>query len=328
MLASIKFLLSGIFLIVIYTHTIQGQDTTPTPAPSKTPASIDNGSTPQEQLIESPQNRINRRLIRSFNQNDLDVLVGNVQRPNGLFWFDEKIYAVCNGDWTMYEINASTGSTITFVYGIRDAHTLYAESTDSGFNLWIPDFDTNTLYLTDHRRLRLNPINTSLNGPWGIAPLDDENFLVTSLKGNSIFQVNREGDSSVFITDLQSPTGIVTTDTYGYVANNGSSRRSIEWFELDDPDPVVLVSGLQNTAGLAKGSDDYLYFTYALGTRGVVGRVDPEQCREETCTNEQVEIVVYTDLPAPLAGLTISPEMELFFHTIYRPELYRVRLYE
>jgi hypothetical protein len=88
------------------------------------------------------------------------------------------------------------------------------------------------------------------------------------------------------------------------------------------------VSGLQNVSVLAMGGDGYLYFAYALGTRGVVGRIQPEQCQESGCTADQVEIVVFTELQAPLAGLAISPDMELFIHTIYRPEIYRIKIYE
>jgi hypothetical protein len=70
-----------------------------------------------------------------------------------------------------------------------------------------------------------------------------------------------------------------------------------------------------------------LYFAYALGTRGVVGRVDPEFCMENGgCSNDQVEVVLFTELAAPLAGLTFSDDMRLFVHTIYRPEIYWVQI--
>ncbi len=67
----------------------------------------------------------------------------------------------------------------------------------------------------------------------------------------------------------------------------------------------MLVSGLQNTTGLQLGTDGMLYFAYALGNRGMVGRVDPQVCLANGgCSNDQVEIVLYSDLSAPLAGLT------------------------
>jgi hypothetical protein len=75
------------------------------------------------------------------------------------------------------------------------------------------------------------------------------------------------------------------------------------------------------------GPDGYLYFAYSLGTRGVIGRVDPEVCRENNgCNIDRVEIVLYTELAAPLAGLAISPDMRLYVHTIFRPEIYWVQL--
>jgi hypothetical protein len=51
------------------------------------------------------------------------------------------------------------------------------------------------------------------------------------------------------------------------------------------------------------------------------------KCIEEGgCTNDQVEIVVFTELAAPLAGLTISPDMRLFVHTMFSPDIYWVQL--
>jgi hypothetical protein len=84
-----------------------------------------------------------------------------------------------------------------------------------------------------------------------------------------------------------------------------------------------LISGLQEVTNVVMGPDDYLYFAYALGSRGVVGRVDPEVCKENGgCTNTQVELVVWTELAAPLAGLIITPEMRLYVHTMFGTEIY------
>jgi hypothetical protein len=313
-------------IIFSYLISTASAQSTPTPAPSKTPEATAEATT-EFGIIE------NTRLARSFTQADLTVLTGNVQRPNGIAWIDGKLYISCSGDWTLYEVDAESGSTITFVSGVRDAHQIYGEKTDDGFNLWIPDFDTNTLFLATHRRTAPRRIATdSLNGPWGIALLDEESFLVTNLKGNTIVRVTREGTVEEVAAELRSPAGIVVDRDYVYVANNGSARRAIEWFEKDQRGDSVnlrsLVSGLQSVSNLTLASDGFLYFTYSLGTRGVVGRVDPEECRENGCSNEEVEIVVYSELPAPLAGLTISSNMELFVHTIYRPEVYKVNLYE
>lgn len=87
------------------------------------------------------------------------------------------------------------------------------------------------------------------------------------------------------------------------------------------------MTGLQNTTNLNLASDGYLYFTYALGTRGVVGRVNPAVCHENGgCTHDQVEIVIYTELATPLAGLTISPDMQLYIHSMFSPDIYWVQL--
>jgi hypothetical protein len=266
----------------------------------------------------------------SLTQDDLEVMVANVQRPNGMIYINGKLYTICNGDWTIYEIDAKTAATITYVNGSRNAHQMYAEDTEAGFNLWIPDFDLNRLSMVTQRRNAPAAISTvDLDGPWGIAPLDEDHFLVSNLKADNIVRISREGAVETFLEGLRSPAGLAIADKTVYVANNGSARRAIEWFRVGSDgkptEPKPLISGLQNASNLVLASDGYLYFTYALGSRGVVGRVWPEDC-EEGCTNEQVEIVVYTEMEAPLAGLTISPEMTMFLHTIYRPEIYQVNL--
>jgi len=114
----------------------------------------------------------------------------------------------------------------------------------------------------------------------------------------------------------------------------GSARRGIEWVSKEDAQNNTegtasvksLVTGLQNTTGVVMAPDGYLYFAYSLGTRGVVGRIDPDECREDGCTNNQVDIVIFTELAAPLAGLTISPDMRLFVHTIFSPDIYWIQL--
>lgn len=315
---------SGLLLVV--SGTAAQDAATFTPAPSKTPT-IEPASEPQP--TPSP-----RAETEPFTQEDLSILTGNVQRPNGIVWHEGKIYTACNGDFTLYEIDAETASTRTYIWGVRNAHTLYAENTEQGeLNLWVPDFQQNQLLRVD--RNGVDPIISDLDGPWGIAYLNENAFLVSNLLGDSIIIASREGETRTALTDLRSPTGVATDGTHVYFANTGSARRAIEWARIaelpageDDalPAPQPLVSGLQNTSGLVMAEDGYLYFAYSLGTRGVVGRVDPEQCRENGCTNEQVEIVVYTELAAPLAGLTISPDMRLFVHTIFSPDIYSVQL--
>lgn len=344
----------GVILLVILATFIgssfaQNEPASPTPAPSKTPLpppsstpvtesadaeATDDVTTDETIPAQSP-------LPRSYTQEDLAVLVGNVQLPNGLLWHENELYAVCSGDWTLYRVQSETGATITFVFGIRDAHMIALEETEAGFDLWVPDFDTDQVFVVDQTQNAPTLIAEDLlDGPWGIAMLDGESALVTNARGNTLVRVTSEGETRIVAEGFRSPTGIIINDETIYIANNGSARRAIEWFTAgdlplsdEDADPVTdiaqpLVSGLQNVSNLFMAADGYLYFTYALGTRGVVGRVDPVACQDGGCSNDQVEIVLFTELQAPLAGLAISDDMRLFVHTIYRPEIYWVQLYE
>jgi hypothetical protein len=297
---------------------------TPTPAPTKTeePATTaqPTTTTPDLSVTFSP-----------LTQADLSVVTGNVQRPNGLTWLNGRLYVSCTGDWTIYQLDDTTGQTQTTTSGIRNAHTLYAENRDSGeVVLWVPDFQTNSLVQVT--RSGLNIIATNLEGPWGIMYFDEESFLVTSLQSNSVNRVTRTGELEPIITDLASPTGIAIDGASIYVANNGSTRRAIEWYTVgertgDTPGEHAVVTGVQNVTGLAIGPDRYLYFAYSLGTRGVIGRVNPQTCRENGgCTGAEVEIVVLTELSAPLAGLTITPEMRIYIHSMFSPDIYWAHL--
>ena len=313
---------------------------TPTPAPSKTvtptsePTTISSTATATRGLIPTPA----ESSLQQFTQNDLNILVGNVQRPNGMIWYDDNLYVACSGDFTLYEIDSVTGNTVTFSSGIRDSNVIWTEETENGFNLWMLDFDTNQLVRGDHLRgLPAVVVDDNLDGPWGLAYVDSEHFLITNALSNTVVLANRDGTSNIVMEGLRYPTGIVVDGEVAYVANRGSARRAIEWFEVADIDPEStsdeltqpLVSGLQNVANLILAQDGYLYFTYALAERGVVGRVNPDDCRDGGCTNEQVEIVILTDgRTAPLAGLTISDDMRLFVHTVYDSEIFWVRLYE
>jgi hypothetical protein len=293
---------------------VESQEATPEAAPS----------TPTE------ESRFGDMVLQEpYTQDDLQVLVGNVQRPNGIVWFANRLYTACNGDYTLYEIDALSGQTTTLVYGVQNAHTLYAEAIPGGYALWVPDFDTNRLLRIDHRRAAPRAVAQNLDGPWGIARLNDNQFLISNIRANNVVAVDREGNVSELVAGLRAPAGIVYHDETLYVVNNGSARRAIEYVRIVDGAPAgpqPLVSGLQNASGLVMAEDGYLYFTYSLGTRGVVGRVQPDECMDG-CTNEDVEIVVYTDLQSPLAGLAISPDMRLFVHTIFRPEIYFVDIY-
>ncbi|MEP7292473.1 MAG: hypothetical protein ABI835_11855 [Chloroflexota bacterium] len=316
---------AGLMTLAAWSVVAQ-ENATPTPAPTKT-ATLPAAETPVAVTTTTTSGD-----FEPLTQADLSVLTANVQRPNGIAWFNDTLYTACTGDGTVYEINSRTGQTRTYIFGVRNAQTLYAEEDESqNLTLWVPDYANNTVARVT--RQGVEPVVTGLQGPWGISYVDESQFLVTNLLSNTLNLINREGDNQVVLEDLANPMGIVHDDETVYVANYGSTRRSIEAYSLASvisgtPTPEngtspVLVSGLQNTTGLQLGSDGKLYFAYALGNRGLVGRVDPAVCAANGgCTNDQVEIVLYSDLAVPLSGLTITPDMRMFVHTMFVPDIY------
>lgn len=277
-----------------------------TPTPTATPAPV-----PPPQL--------------PFLQSDLTLLVGNVQRPNGIVYHDGSLFTVCSGDWTIYKVDAQTGDSISFVFGVHDGNSLIAESTEAGFDLFVPDPDSGALWQLDQRRLSPVKVAEELAAPWGITRLDDDVLLVSDTRANAIFAINSRGETTQLVEGLRAPTGIVRHEDRVYIANGGSARRGIEVFELASGELKPLVSGIQNTSNVALGADGLLYFAYALGTRGVVGRVDPLLCLDDGCSSDDVEPVVFSDVAAPLA-IALSDDMRLFLHSRYRPEFYWVQL--
>jgi hypothetical protein len=236
--------LISLILLMMTTFMIstsaQDRDDTPTPAPSKTPTPSVIATHEATEIAESETATPVREWgqLRQYTQSDLNILVGNVQRPNGLVWLDNNIYAVCSGDFTMYAIDTETARTVTFVSGIRNANVILPEKTEAGFNLWIPDFDTNHLLRANHLQgLPAIVVNENLDGPWGVALLDDTHFLITNALADNVVLADRDGASTVIIENLRYPTGITVDGNYGYVANRGSARRAIEWFNIDDIDP-------------------------------------------------------------------------------------------
>ncbi len=278
---------------------------------------------------ESVPTIISLALDSPFLQGDLELLVGNVQRPNGFVWHDGSLFTICNGDWTIYKIDDRTGDTITFVFGVRDGNTLILEDTEAGFDIWTPDPESGTLWKVDQRRAAPAAITAELESPWGIARLDSSQFLITDTRVNGIVTVGENGERSEVHSELRAPTGIVKHGSRVYFANGGSARRGIEYFSVEADgsysDIKPLVSGLQNTTNLALGSDGKLYFAYALGTRGIIGRIDPTLCLDSGCSGDDVELVVFSDIPAPLA-ITLSDDLRLFLHSRFRPEIYWLQL--
>jgi hypothetical protein len=248
------------------------------------------------------------------------------------------LYTACTGDWTVYEIDTQSGVTTQYIYGVRNAHSLYATQENDQLHLWIPDFQNNNL-VHIHQGIS-ETITSNLQGPWGISQLTPDAFAVTNLASNNIVSITKDGTTQEIVTNLRSPAGVAADEEALYVANTGSARRAIEWFDIEDvlgnAQPIdaesaveqhSLLRGVQNITNLAMGADNDLYFSYALGTRGVVGKIDPQLCREKGgCTSEDVTVVLYTELAAPLAGLTLSPDMRLYVHSIFSPDIYWVQL--
>ncbi len=260
-----------------------------------------------------------------FLQGDLNLLVGNVQRPNGLVYYDGSLFTVCSGDWTIYKVDAQTGDSTSFVFGVHNGNSLIAERSEAGFDLFVPDPDTGALWQLDQRRQAPIKVAEQLAAPWGIARLDLETLLVSDTRANAIFAIDNVGEVTTLAEGLRAPTGIVRHEDHLYIANGGSARRGIEAFHLASGELKPLISGIQNPSNIALGADDMLYFAYALGTRGVVGRVDPLLCLEDGCSSDDVLPVVFSDVPAPLA-ITLADDMRLFLHSRYRPEFYWVQL--
>lgn len=321
--------LAAVFVSLIGLQAVYAQSDDVTPTPNATSSIRFATNTPNAPL------ETHTPLTTAFTQSDLTLVTGNIQRPNGLVWHEGKIYAACSGDWTIYEIDAKSGSTAQYIYGPKNAHAMVAKTGQSNTSLWIPDFQSNTVIEISQGVVKT--LASNLEGPWGIAAFGDNSFLVTNLRGNNVVLVGAEASKEV-ITQLRSPTGIAVDDTNIYVANTGSARRAIEWFPIaaiadgtidaeDQTSSRALVTGLQNVTNITVGVDGLLYFGYSLGTRGVVGRVDPKVCQASGgCGSDQVEIVVYSELAAPLSGLTLSPDMELYIHSIFSPEIYWVDL--
>ncbi len=282
-----------------------------------------------EKPADDPAPLSSADLDSPFLQDDLELIVGNVQRPNGLAWHDGNLYTVCNGDWTIYKIADVTGETVTFVFGTRDGNMLLVEDTAAGFDILVPDAEHGTVWKVDQSRSAPARFTTAVDAPWGIARLDESRYLVTDARQGSIIELSETGSQREIQSQLRAPTGIVASESAVYFANGGSARRGIEYFEVEANGQYSqikpLVGGLQNTSNIVMGQDGKLYFAYALGTRGVVGRVDPALCHESGCGNSDIEMVVFSDIPAPLA-ITLSNDLRLFLHSRYRPEIYWLQL--
>ena len=134
-----------------------------------------------------------------FLQSDLTLLMGNVQRPNGLVYFDGSLFTICSGDWTIYKVDAETGDSISFVFGVQNGNSLIAESTEAGFDLFVPDPDSGALWQLDQRRQAPVKVAEELAAPWGITRLGDDVLLVSDTRANAVFAINGDGEQTKLV---------------------------------------------------------------------------------------------------------------------------------
>src|SRR5690606_495427 len=162
---------------------------------------------PTEEATHEATDTTPRSDFRALTQADLSILTGNVQRPHGITWFNDQLYVSCTGDWTVYQINSTTGQTLTYINGIRNAHSRHAENgTDGELHLWVPDFQSNSL--NDVTRNGVRVVTNALSGPWGMVQEDDEHFLITNLSANTLTRVSRTGQVDTLVGGLRAPTGV------------------------------------------------------------------------------------------------------------------------
>jgi len=258
-------------------------------------------------------------------------LTGDVAKPNGIGWYGNNLYVVCAGDGTVYELDDQTGFTNTYIYGVKDAFSIYPEKgRDGNLYLWVPDAGARSIV-----RVSPSEVETIVSGtgePRSLIPYDVNTFLVSGLRANTVEQVSRDGERITWITGLEDPTALVLHREYLYVSNMSNVDRAIEWYTLadiraDNPEPSPLLRGIEGITGMQLYSDGYLYFTYEQDGRGLVGRIQPDVCRDANgYSADQVEVVVAPRLTSPLAGLMITPDGRMFFHELYGNVLNWVQL--
>jgi sugar lactone lactonase YvrE len=248
-----------------------------------------------------------------------------------MYWYEGFLYVSCAGDSTLYRLDDRTGITQTYIFGLQNAHSLYVEpGRGDDPVIWAVDSIQNRLVRISYDAEGLQTVWGGLQGGWGLLPdAGGEGFYLSQWGSDDILFIDREGGGAeILAAGFQNPAGMALEDDYLYVANNGSSARAIEWLDLsaESPRARLLVKDLQNVTNLVMAADGYLYMAYALAGRGIISRVKPEACREEACGNDDLELVIWTELSAPLAGLTISPDLQLFVHVMFGPEIYTLNL--
>ena len=169
---------------------------------------------------------------------------------------------------------------------------------------WVPDPDTGSLWKVDQQRAAPESISADLEAPWGITRLDDDRFLISDTRSNSIMIVPMDGEPRVAQSALRAPTGIARDADIIYFANGGSARRGIEFFETADDgsfsEVKPLVSGLQNTTNIVLGVRTAISTFPTRWAHGELwaGLTHPIAWRA-AAANQDVEMVVFSDIPAP-----------------------------
>ena len=107
-------------------------------------------------------------------------------------------------------------------------------------------------------------------------------------------------------------------------------RRGIEFFELADDGsqseikPLCIRASKHDKHRHGRRWLSFFFLRPGHARRGWPA-LSRRQCHESGCSNQDVEMVVFSDIPAPLA-IALSDDLRLFLHSRYRPEIYWVQL--
>jgi len=217
----------SVVLVLGLRPAVAQDDPTPSPLATVEPADDDPLAT-VEPVEDDPLATAAPQDHEPLTQADLASFTGGVARPNGMVWLDEMLYVVCAGDGTVYKLYGTSGETDTYIYGVQDAHSIYAEQSRLGIvSLWVPDYEAGALLHVT--AVSVDEIATGLAGPWGIAPIGSSVFLVSNELAGTVEIVSRDGERRTFVEDLDRPTGLAYSDGTVYVANSGDPDRAIEW---------------------------------------------------------------------------------------------------
>ena len=157
-----------------------------------------------------------------------------MQRPNGIAWFNNKLYTACTGDGTVYEIDDTTGADarLHLRHSRMRKRSTSKQDAQNNLTLWVPDYQANTL--TKVTRSGVETVARNLHGPWGIAYVDEQHFLLTNLLEQYASTCSAAMGTIRFCWKTwRRRWGLFMMIETLYVANYGSTRRSIEWYRFD-----------------------------------------------------------------------------------------------